>query len=116
MFTKQATIYNKVFDEETRSIKYQRCNVDAVHIESNQSFTFENGTMMPNNNSVFIMPLEGYNDTWKVNEGDIIVEGELAIDIDRQQDLKGYKSYTVKNVEVFDYSITEALRHVEVSC
>lgn len=123
MFNADITIFNKVYDEETRSDKYLRTILKGVHVEKTNA-SQKNDSKVVVNDSLFVsIPfLDNYVSSKKFQEfkkgytlqnTDIIVVGIVDKDITSLKDLKKLDDvYTVKSVEVIDYS--KYLNHIEV--
>lgn len=123
MFNADITIFNKVYDEETRSDKYLRTILKGVHVEKTTA-SQKNDSKVIVSDSLFIsIPfLDNYVSPKKFQEfkkgytlqnTDIIVVGIVDKDITSLKDLKRLDDvYTVNSVEVIDYS--RCLNHIEV--
>lgn len=123
MFNADITIFNKVYDEETRSDKYLRTILKGVHVEKTNA-SQKNDSKVVVNDSLFVsIPfLDNYVSSKKFQEfkkgytlqnTDIIVVGIVDKDITSLKDLKKLDDvYTVNSVEVIDYS--KYLNHIEV--
>lgn len=98
------TIYHKELDDETRLEKYVRYNYPKVWLFDSHKATINEG--YNDNDSVQIrIP---YNENKNLNisnfaKGDIIVKGELKVDIDTQDDLKGYEIYNITGFNNNDF-------------
>lgn len=126
MFDKDITIFNKLYDKEKRTVVYKRTVLKGVHTEMTQSSDFADKEMRANDTLFVSIPFsfEGYVKPkeyqenflckWTLQEGDIIVVGVIENDIDSPKYLKHLDNvYTIKSVEVIDYSVT-CLNHFEV--
>ena len=106
MFDKDITVFNKQYDKETRTDKYVRTVLNGVHVEKVQSVNSKDTELVATDSLFVCIPyLEA-----TINDGDIIVQG-IVDDIDSVKELDEY--YTVKSVEIFDYS--KCLNHIEVN-
>lgn len=123
MFNTDITIFNKVYDEETRSDKYLRTVLKGVHVEkTNASQKNDSKVIVSDSLFVSIPFLDNYVTSKKFQESkkgytlqntDIIVVGIVDKDITSLKDLKRLDDvYTVNSVEVIDYS--RCLNHIEV--
>lgn len=123
MFNTDITIFNKVYDEETRSDKYLRTVLKGVHVEkTNASQKNDSKVIVSDSLFVSIPFLDNYVTPKKFQESkkgytlqntDIIVVGIVDKDITSLKDLKRLDDvYTVNSVEVIDYS--RCLNHIEV--
>lgn len=123
MFNADITIFNKVYDEETRSDKYLRTILKGVHVEKiNASQKKDSKVIVSDSLFVSIPFLDNYVSPKKFQEfkkgytlqnTDIIVVGIVDKDITSLKDLKRLDDvYTVNSVEVIDYS--KYLNHIEV--
>lgn len=123
MFSSDITIFNKVYDEETRSDKYLRTILKGVHVEkTNASQKNDSKVIVRDSLFVSIPFLDNYVTPKKFQESkkgytlqntDIIVVGIVDKDITSLKDLKRLDDvYTVNSVEVIDYS--RCLNHIEV--
>ncbi|WP_050636183.1 DUF6751 family protein [Candidatus Stoquefichus sp. SB1] len=126
MFNKDITIFNKLYNKEKRTDVYKRTVLKGVHTEMTQSSDFTDKEMRANDTLFVSIPFsfegyvkpkeyqENFLDKWTLQEGDIIVVGVIENDIDSPKYLKHLDdSYTIKSVDVIDYSVT-CLNHFEV--
>lgn len=123
MFNADITIFNKVYDEETRSDKYLRTILKGVHVEKiNASQKNDSKVIVSDSLFISIPFLDNYVTPKKFQESkkgytlqntDIIVVGIVDKDITSLKDLKKLDDvYTINSVEVIDYS--KYLNHIEV--
>lgn len=123
MFNAAITIFNKVYDEETRSDKYLRKVLTGVHVEKTNASQKTDSRVIVNDSLFVSIPfLDEYTSPKKFQETkqgytlqntDIIVVGIVSKDIKSLKDLKELDDvYTINSVEVIDYS--KYLNHIEV--
>lgn len=123
MFNNDITIFNKVYDEETRSDKYLRTVLKGVHVEKTNAGQKNDSKVIVSDSLFVSIPfLDNYVTPKKFQESkkgytlqntDIIVVGIVDKDITSLKDLKRLDDvYTVNSVEVIDYS--RCLNHIEV--
>lgn len=97
MITNSAlTVYHKGFDPIKREETWTRYNYDKVWWFGGKGASTNKG--YENANDVDVRIAYEYYDNLNISNfeiGDIIVEGNLDINIERQQDLKGYKVYNI---------------------
>lgn len=92
------TIYHKGFDETTRLETWNRYNYDKVWFFGGRGAGLNKG--YDNANDVQIrIPYDENLDINNFSIGDIIVQGQLNIDIQTQQDLKDYLIYNITSIQ-----------------
>lgn len=92
------TIYHKSIDLATRLESWTRFNYFDIWLFGRQGAGIDKG--YDNANGVEIrIPLTESIDISNFSIGDIIVQGSLSIDINTQQDLKGYKTYNITTIK-----------------
>lgn len=90
------TVYHKGYDYENRVETWERHNYDKVWWFGGKGASTNAG--YENANDVQVRIAYEYYDNLDIGNfkiGDIIVEGNLDIDIQTQQDLKSYKVYNI---------------------
>ena len=98
MITNSAlTIYHKGFDKTKRQETYTRYNYSNVWYFGGKGAGIKQGYTEANDVQIRI-PYSIDLDITKFAIGDIIVKGTLDIDIDTQDDLKGYDIYNIKSI------------------
>ena len=101
----KVTIYhNSGLDLADRSIKWVRYNYDNVWFFGGKGSSIHMG--YDNANDVDVRIPYDQNSSLSINNfaiGDIIVQGELKIDIESQQDLKDYLIYNVRSINNNDF-------------
>ena len=123
MFNADITIFNKTYDEETRSDKYLKTILKGVHVEKTNASQKNDSRLSVNDTLFVIIPyLDGYQTPKKYQESragytfhgkDILVVGIVEKDIKSIKDLKCIDDvYTVDSVEIINYS--KMLNHIEV--
>ena len=123
MFNVDITVFNKVYDGETRSDRYLRTVLKGVHVEKTNASQKNDSKVIVNDTLFVIIPyLNNYTkpkEFQKTKEGytlqskDVIVVGVVENDINALKDLKGMDDvYTITSSEVIDYS--KCLNHIEV--
>lgn len=92
----ELTVFHKGFDYERHIETWTRYNYNKVWWFGGKGASTNAGYENANDVQVRIA-YEYYDnlDILKFEIGDIIVDGNLDIDIDTQQDLKGYKVYNI---------------------
>lgn len=92
------TIYHKVFDEMARLDKWERYNYSKVWFFGGKGASVNKG--YDNANDVEIRIPYGPNtiDISKIKIGDILVKGNLNLDIHTQQDLSNYEIYNITSI------------------
>ena len=96
----ELTIYHKYFDEEKRIEKWQRYNYDKVWFFGGKGASINKG--YDNANDVEIRLSYSLLEDLDINNfaiGDIIVQGNLETDIQRQQDLNDYLTYNITSIK-----------------
>lgn len=92
------TIYHKVFNKETRLEEWQRYNVKNVWWFGGKGSSLNKGYDNANDVDIRIPYNTNKIDIDKIKIGDILVKGNLKIDIKTQQDLLNYDVYNVKSI------------------
>lgn len=90
------TVYHKGFDSIKRKETWTRYNYNKVWWFGGKGASTNKG--YENANDVDVRIAYEYYESLNIGNfeiGDIIVEGSLDLDIDTQQDLKGYKVYNI---------------------
>lgn len=96
----ELTIYHKYFDEEARLEKWRRYNYDKVWFFGGKGASINKG--YDNANDVEVRLSYSNLENLDINNfsiGDIIVQGNLKIDIQRQQDLNDYLTYNITSIK-----------------
>lgn len=96
----ELTIYHKYFDEEARLEKWRRYNYDKVWFFGGKGASINKG--YDNANDVEIRISYSLNENVNIDNfaiGDIIVQGNLETDIQRQQDLNDYLIYNITSIK-----------------
>lgn len=100
LINSQLTIYhNGGIDQTTRTIKWVRYNYDNVWFFGGKGASIHKG--YDNANDVDIRIPYDMNTNLSISNfsiGDIIVQGNLTIDITSQQDLDSYLVYNIKSI------------------
>lgn len=96
----KVTIYHKAgLDVATHLEKWQRFNYDKAWFFGGKGAGINKGYTDANNVEVRLPYGQNADlDIQNFNIGDIIVQGELKIDITRQQDLKNYDIYNITSI------------------
>lgn len=93
------TIYHKSYDETTRLEKWIRFNYDNVWFFGGKGASINKG--YDNANDVEVRLPYKKNNNLDINNfavGDIIVQGTITRDIEKQQDLNDYLIYNIKSI------------------
>ena len=96
----ELTIYHKYFDEEARLEKWRRYNYDKVWFFGGKGASINKG--YENANDVEVRLSYSNLENLDINNfsiGDIIVQGNLETDIQRQQDLNDYLIYNITSIK-----------------
>lgn len=96
----ELTIYHKYFDEEARLEKWKRYNYDKVWFFGGKGASINKG--YDNANDVEIRISYSLNENANIDNfaiGDIIVQGNLETNIQRQQDLNDYLTYNITSIK-----------------
>ena len=96
----ELTIYHKYFDEQLRIEKWQRYNYDKVWFFGGKGASINKG--YDNANDVEIRLSYSLLEDLDINNfaiGDIIVQGNLETNIQRQQDLNDYLTYNITSIK-----------------
>lgn len=107
------TIYHKGFDYINHIETWERFNYDKVWFFGGKGASTNKGYENANDVQIRI-PYDQNNNISPLNFeiGDIIVQGELDIDITRQQDLKNYQIY---NITAINNNIFGNNKHIHLS-
>ena len=106
------TIYHKGFDNETKLETWTRYNYENVWYFNTNGSTMNKGYDKVNNVEVRI-PYEK-NSNLDINNfaiGDIIVKGELTINIETQQDLSNYE---IHNITTLNNNTFGKRKHIHI--
>ena len=95
----ELTIYHKYFDEEARLEKWQRYNYDNVWFFGGKGASINKGYDNANDVEVRLSYKSNDLDINNFAIGDIIVQGSLETDIQRQQDLNDYLIYNITSIK-----------------
>lgn len=96
----ELTIYHKYFDATERIEKWQRYNYDKVWFFGGKGASINKG--YDNANDVEVRLSYAKNNEMNIDNfaiGDIIVQGNLETDIQRQQDLNDYLIYNITSIK-----------------
>ena len=118
MFNHTVTIYNKYVDTATRSYGYKKTVLKGVHWESGEGVKLGSKSVTTSDDTFLIIPFsikvfDNYvkpnlftneGDLWTLQTEDIVVKGELDLNIKSIADLKGYEVGTVKKIHTVDYA------------
>ena len=91
------TIYHKILDEATRLEKWERHNYDKVWFFGGKGAGINKGYDNANNVDIRI-PYSSKININNIKIGDILVKGNLTLDITTQQDLKKYEIYNITSI------------------
>ena len=94
---KNITVYHKSLDETSRLEKWERFNYNDVWFFEDIKSNFNKGYDEANNVQVRIP----YNRKLDINDfavGDILVEGNINIEINTQQDLSNFKVHNITGI------------------
>lgn len=107
------TVYHKGFDYEKHIETWTRYNYDKIWWFGGKGASTNKGYENANDVQIRI-PYDLNNDLSIVNFeiGDILVQGTLDIDIDRQQDLSDYLVY---NITAINNNIFGNSKHIHIS-
>lgn len=100
----KVTVYHKTFDEETDLEKWIRFNYSDIWFFGGQGAGINKGYDNANNFDCRI-PYDK-NPTLNISNfavGDIVVEGELDVNIEVQQDLDNYLIYNITSITNNDF-------------
>ena len=92
------TIYHKTINKDTRLEEWIRTNYENVWFFGGKGAGINKGYENANDVDIRIPYKENEVDLSKIAIGDIIVGEELIVDIDTQQDLKGYNIYNITSI------------------
>lgn len=94
------TIYHQNgLDETTHLEKWERFNYDNVWFFCEEKASLNKGYDDANKVEIRIPYNVNNLDVNKFKKGDIIVQGELTLDIATQQDLKNYQIYNITSIK-----------------
>ena len=97
------TIYHKVFDEKTRLEKWKRYNYEKVWFFGGKGAGVNKGYDNANDVDIRIPYMINNVDVGNIQIGDILVKGNVTIDITTQQDLKKYQTYNITSINDNDF-------------
>ena len=97
------TIYHKTFDETTRLEKWKRYNYYKVWWFGGKGSSVNKGYDNANDINIRIPYLLNNIDIANIQIGDILVKGDLATDINTQQDLVEYEVYNITSINDNDF-------------
>ena len=107
------TVYHKGFDYEKHEETWTRYNYDKVWFFGGKGASTNAGYENANDIQIRIPYDENSNlSITNFEIGDIVVQGELDIDIDRQQDLNGYQ---VSNITAINNNMFGNNTHIHLS-
>lgn len=92
------TIYHKEYDETTRLEKWVRFNYKNVWFFGGKGASINKGYDNANDVDVRIPYKQNQVDVDKIQIGDILVKGDLAKDINTQQDLNEFEFYNITSI------------------
>ena len=92
------TIYHKEIDESTRLEKWVRQNYLGVWWFGGKGSNINKGYNNANDVDVRIPFLNNNIDVEKISIGDILVKGNIAKDINTQQDLSEFEMYNITSI------------------
>lgn len=92
------TIYHKEYDETTRLEVWKRYNYLGVWWFGGQGSGINKGYENANNVDIRIPYINNKVDIDKISIGDILVKGNIATDINTQQDLKDFEVYNITSI------------------
>lgn len=91
------TIYHKEFDEQKRLEKWVRQNYQNVWWFGGKGSNINRGYVNANDVDVRI-PYNENPDIENISIGDILIKGDIAKDIETQQDLKDFEVYNITSI------------------
>lgn len=91
------TIYHKTFNRNTRLEEWTRYNYSNVWYFGGKGASLDKGYENANDVSIRI-PYDG-NEINEIAIGDILVKGNVTLDINTQEDLKDYDVYNVTTIK-----------------
>ncbi|MDL2276381.1 hypothetical protein LJC02_01885 [Breznakia sp. OttesenSCG-928-G09] len=126
------TIFNKKYDKATREDMLIRTVLEHKRIrwESSDALTINGqGVTVADQTTVYIpLSLEGYvspkeyqslediSNKWTIQNGDIVIKGEVLENLSHSELEKKYDEVrVVQSVDTNDFSITEMLKHFEIT-
>jgi hypothetical protein len=92
------TIYHKEYDETTRLEKWVRFNYKNVWFFGGKGASVNKGYDNANDVDVRIPYMTNNIDVANIQIGDILVKGDLAKDINTQQDLNEFEFYNITSI------------------
>lgn len=92
------TIYHKEYDETTRLEKWVRFNYKNVWFFGGKGASVNKGYDNANDVDVRIPYKQNQVDVDKIQIGDILVKGDLAKNINTQQDLSEFEFYNITSI------------------
>ena len=92
------TIYHKEYDETTRLEKWVRFNYKNVWFFGGKGASINKGYDNANDVDVRIPYKQNQVDVDKLQIGDILVKGDVAKDINTQQDLSEFEFYNITSI------------------
>lgn len=106
------TIYHHTLDEETKGYIWNREYISAVMWQDSQGSTFNQGFTEANSVSVFI-PIKQAAGV-ELGIGDIIVRGNLDLEIKSQKDIPDdSRSFNIKVIKNRDFG-SSFMQHIEI--
>ena len=99
----KVTIYHCGLDSNTNLEKWTRYNYDNAWFFGGEGAGINKGYENANDVQVRLPYNMNELDIDNFAIGDIIVKGELKIDIDTQQDLEGYEKYNITSINNNDF-------------
>lgn len=105
------TIYHKTLDEHTALEKWTRYNYSDIWFFDSIGASVDKGYDNTNKVEIRIPITESVNIN-NFSLGDIIVQGSLAIEITRQQDLSEYQTFNITNIKYNDFGTQP---HIHIS-
>jgi hypothetical protein len=104
------TIYHKIFDNDTRDIKWIRYNYDKVWFFGGKGASINKGYVDGNDVQIRIPYETPLLDINNFSIGDIIVQGTIEDNIDAQEDLSSYLTYNITSINDNNFGI----RHIHL--
>lgn len=92
------TIYHKEYDETTRLEKWVRFNYKKVWFFGGKGASVNKGYDNANDVDIRIPYKQNQVDVDKIQIGDILVKGDLAKNINTQQDLSEFEFYNITSI------------------
>lgn len=97
------TIYHKYLDTQTKLEKWERQNIENVWFFGGKGASINKGYENANNVDVRIPFDKNDVDITKISIGDILVKGNIEVDIVTQQDLKEYEVFNITSINNNDF-------------